>query len=213
MNRMVSNPLPPSHRLRNWKLEPRKTALLVVDVQMSEVSPETERRYPDYVRTVHERVVPNIRRLIDELRGRGVEIVYTVMESMTKDGRDSSLDYKLSEMIYPKGGPLSKVVAGIAPGDDDILLPKSSSGVFNSTNLDYLLRNMGIENLIVVGVLSGQCVDMAVRDGADRGYYMVCVHDACAAHTDDEHIAALRAFGGYCRLQTSDELLETFVDA
>ena len=39
------------------------------------------------------------------------------------------------------------------------------------------------------------------------------VHDACTAHTEDEHIAALRAFGGYCRLQTSDELLETFVDA
>lgn len=213
MNRIVSSPLPPSYRLRNRKLEPRKTALLVVDVQMSEVSPETARKYPDYVRTVHERVVPNIRRLIDELRGRGVEIVYTVMEAMTKDGRDSSLDYKLSEMIYPKGGPLSKVIAGIAPGDDDILLPKSSSGVFNSTNLDYLLRNMGIENLIVVGMLSGQCVDMAVRDGADRGYYMICVHDACAAHTEDEHIAALRAFGGYCRLQTSDELLETFVDA
>ena len=213
MNRIVSSPLPPSHRLRNRKLEPRKTAMLVVDVQMSEVSPETARKYPDYVRSVHERVVPNIRRLIDELRGRGVEIVYTVMEAMTKDGRDSSLDYKLSEMIYPKGGPLSKVVDGIAPGDDDILLPKSSSGVFNSTNLDYLLRNMGIENLIVVGVLSGQCVDMAVRDGADRGYYMICVHDACAAHTEDEHIAALRAFGGYCRLQTSEELLETFVDA
>lgn len=213
MNRIVSSPLPPPHRLRNRKLEPRKTAMLVVDVQMSEVSTEIARKYPDYVRTVHERVVPNIRRLIDELRGRGVEIVYTVMEAMTKDGRDSSLDYKLSEMIYPKGGPLSKVVAGIAPGDDDILLPKSSSGVFNSTNLDYLLRNMGIENLIVVGVLSGQCVDMAVRDGADRGYYMVCVHDACAAHTEEEHIAALRAFGGYCRLQTSEELLETFVDA
>lgn len=213
MNRMVSNPLPPSYRLRNRRLEPRKTALLVVDVQMSEVSPETARKYPDYVRTVHERVVPNIRRLIDELRGRGCEIVYTAMESMTRDCRDSSLDYKLSEMLYPKGGPLSKVIAGVAPGEDDIMLPKSSSGVFNSTNLDYLLRNMGIENLVVVGMLTGQCVDMAVRDGADRGYYMVCVHDACAAHTEDEHIAALRAFGGYCRLQTADELVATFADA
>ncbi len=213
MNRIVANPLPPSHRLRNRKLEPRKTALLVVDVQMSEVSPETARKYPDYVSVIHGRVVPTIRRLIDDMRGRGCEIVYTVMESMTRDCRDSSLDYKLSEMLYPRGGPLSKVVAGIAPGDDDILLPKSSSGVFNSTNLDYLLRNMGIENLAVVGVLTGQCVDMAVRDGADRGYYMICVHDACAAHTDDEHVAALRAFGGYCRLQTADELLATFADA
>jgi nicotinamidase-related amidase len=165
------------------------------------------------VHEVRHRVVPTIRHLIDEIRGRGGEIVYTVMEAMTKDCRDSSLDYKLSEMFYPKGGPLSKVIAEIAPGDDDILLPKSSSGVFNSTNLDYLLRNMGIENVIVAGVLTDQCVDMAVRDGADRGYYMVCVADACAAHTHETHMTALRAFSGYCRLQTSADVLASFVDA
>lgn len=211
MNKAVDRTLPPPHRLRNRRLEPRKTALLVVDVQMSEVSPKTEAAYPDYVRAIHQRVVPTIRRLIDDMRGRGSEIVYTVMEAMTKDGRDSSLDYKLSEMIYPRGGPLSKVVPAIAPGDDDILLPKSSSGVFNSTNLDYLLRNMGIENLVIAGVLTDQCIDMAVRDGADRGYYVTCVVDGCAAHTEDRHFGALRAFGGYCRLQTADELLATFV--
>ena len=212
MNKMVVDQLPPPHRLRNRRLEGRKTALLVVDVQMSEVSPKTASQHPDYVHAIHERVVPTIRRLIDEVRGRGGEIVYTVMESMTKDCRDSSLDYKLSEMLYPKGGPLSKVIAEIAPGDDDILLPKSSSGVFNSTNLDYLLRNMGIENVIVVGVLTDQCVDMAVRDGADRGYYITCVIDACAAHTHERHIGALRAFAGYCRLQTADEVVAAFVD-
>ena len=54
------------------------------------------------------------------------------------------------------------------------MLPKTSSGVFNSTNLDYVLRNLGIENVIVAGFVTDQCVDMAIRDGADRGYYMVC---------------------------------------
>ena len=54
------------------------------------------------------------------------------------------------------------------------MLPKTSSGVFNSTNIDYVLRNLGIRYLIVAGVVTDQCVDMAVRDAADRGY-LVCV--------------------------------------
>jgi len=213
MNKMATDQLPPSHRLRNRRLDGRKTALLIVDVQVGEVSGETQQKYPDYVAEVRSRVVPAIRRLIDEVRSRGGEIVYTVMECMTSDCRDASLDYKLSEMIYPKGGPLSQVVPEVAPAEDDILLPKSSCGVFNSTNLAYLLRNMEIENVIVVGLLTDQCVDMAVRDGADRGFYMLCVPEACATRTSERHVNALRAFSGYCRIQGIEELLESFADA
>jgi nicotinamidase-related amidase len=91
------------------------------------------------------------------------------------------------------------------------VLPKTSSGVFNSTNLDYVLRNLGIENVVVVGFVTDQCVDMAIRDGADRGYYMVCAEDACAAYSGERHATALKAFGGYCRVQTVDEVLADIV--
>ena len=56
--------------------------------------------------------------------------------------------------------------------------PRPLPPVFNSTTLDYLLRNIGIEDVFVVGFLTDQCIDHAIRDGADRGYYMTCVHDA-----------------------------------
>jgi len=168
---------------------------------------------PFFVREVETRAVPAIRRLIDAARPRGVEIVYTVIESLTRDGRDRSLDHKLSGIHVPRGSPLGEVLPEIAPGEDDILLPKTSSGVFNSTNLNYLLRNLGIENVIVVGFLTDQCVDMAVRDGADWGYYMVCASDGCATHTQERHDTALAAFGGYCRIQTVDEVIATFAPA
>ena len=79
------------------------------------------------------------------------------------------------------------------------MLPKTSSGVFNSTSIEYLLRNIGIDTLVVTGFLTDQCVDHTVRDAADRGFYPVCVSDACATYTAERHQAALRAFGGYCR--------------
>ena len=99
----------------------------------------------------------------------------------------------------------------MAPVDDEIVLPKTSSGVFNSTNLDYVLRNLGMDNVVVSGFLTDQCVDMAIRDGADRGYYMVCAEDACAAYSEERHATALRAFGGYCRVQAVDEVLADIV--
>jgi biuret amidohydrolase len=213
MNKMATDLLPPSHATRNRRLDPKKTAVLVVDVQMSEITDEQARKRPEYVHTIRERVLPAIRRLIDETRARGGEIVYTRIECLTRDGRDAGLDYKLSDMVIPKGSPLAEIIPEVSPAADDIVLPKSSSGVFNSTVIDYVLRNMGIENVIVVGLLTDQCVDMAVRDGADRGYYMICAADACGTYTHERHMNALRTFAGYCRVQTVDDIVGTFVGA
>ena len=104
-------------------------------------------------------------------------------------------------------------MAEVAPEGDELVLPKTSSSVFNSTNLDYLLRNIGIEDVFVTGFLTDQCIDHAVKDGADRGYYMSCMHDACAAETEARHEAALACFKGYCRMLTTDEVLDSWTDA
>jgi nicotinamidase-related amidase len=100
------------------------------------------------------------------------------------------------------------VIAEIGPQRDEIVLPKTSSSVFNSTILDYLLRNMGIEDVFVAGFLTDQCIDHTVKDGADLGYYMNCVHDAYAAETEARHEAALSCLKGYCRMLTTDEVLK-----
>ena len=59
----------------------------------------------------------------------------------------------------------------------------------------------------MVGFLTDQCIDHAIRDGADRGYYMTCVHDACTADTEARHQAALEGFKGYCRTLATEEVL------
>lgn len=198
--------------LRNRVLDPRRTAVLVVDAQMSEFNDEKRAAQPWYVGEIERRALPAMQRLIGEVRRRRGEIVYTVIESLTRDGRDRSLDHKLSDINVPKGHPDAKVIPGIEPEEDDIVLPKTSSGVFNSTNLNYVLRNLGIENVIVVGFVTDQCVDMAVRDGADLGYYMVCASDGCATYSQERHEGALKAFGGYCRVQTVEEVIGTFAE-
>ncbi|WP_299821945.1 isochorismatase family cysteine hydrolase [uncultured Jannaschia sp.] len=193
--------------IRNWPLVPSRMAVLVVDVQHSEYTDEVLSEAPEMARAMRERMLPALSRLVDGARDAGCEIIYTVIEALTLDGRDRSLDHKLSDILVPRGSPLARTLPEARQQEDDIILPKTSSGVFNSTNLTYLLRNMGLDRVIVAGLLTDQCVDMAVRDGADLGFYMICATDACVTKTDERHDRALAAFGGYCRTQSVEDIL------
>ena len=189
---------------RDAAYEPGRTALLLVDMQRVWLEPglgTTHGKWtaPEYFyRETATRVIPNQMRLLAAARRAGIEVIHTIVRSLTQDGRDRSLDHKLTPIHLPPDAPEALPVAALAPLNDEILLPKTSSGVFNSTNLNYLLRNLSVRYLIVAGILTDQCVDMAVRDGADLGYMVTCVGDACAAPTQERHEQALRAFAGYC---------------
>jgi len=204
----VNKPRETDFRLtRARPLDPARTALLVVDVQNVVLEEEAATANAYFQTEARDHVLPNLRRLIDGCRTTGAEVMYTVIENLTKDGRDRSLDYKLSDFFIAKGSREAQVIDAVAPGDDDIVLPKTSSSLFNSTNVDYLLRNIGIDTLAVTGFLTDQCVDHTLRDAADRGYYPVCIADACATHTPERHEAALKLFGGYCRTVTTKVFL------
>lgn len=187
--------------------DPTRTALLLVDVQNDVWQPSMASTLPYFHSQVTETVLPNLKQLLQAFRTSSAEVMYTVMENLTEDGRDRSLDYKLSNFFIAKGSWEAQVIAGVEAGDDELCLPKTSSGVFNSTIIDYLLRNMGIDTLVLTGFLTDQCVDHAVRDAADRGFYPICVADACATHTHERHENALQAFSGYCRTVTTAEYL------
>ena len=204
-------PLEGDVSFRQRAVEPERAALLVVDLLKGYYNDELRAREPEH-RYLYDRirdvVIPNGQRLIAACREAGIEVVYTVVECLTKDGRDRGLDYKISGIFAAKGSWEAEVIDELGPGDDDIVIPKTSSSLFNSTNCEYVLRNLGIEYVMVMGTLTDQCVETAVRDGCDRGFLMTLVDDACATHSDQRHREALVGFKGYCRIRTTAALLE-----
>jgi biuret amidohydrolase len=198
---------------RNSSYPKGATALLLVDMQRIWLEPGRNAAHPDWTaehyfhRETAGRAVPNQVRLLKAARGNGVEVIHTIIRSLTSDGRDRSVDHKMTPIHVAPDDALALPVPPLMPVGDEILLPKTSSGVFNSTNIEYLLRNLGISHLVVAGIMTDQCVDMAVRDGADRGFIVTCVTDACATATPERHANALQAFGGYCWL-TDTETVE-----
>jgi ureidoacrylate peracid hydrolase len=88
-----------------------------------------------------------------------------------------------------------------------MIFRKTSSSVFISTNIDYVLRNLGVRSLIVAGLLTDQCVESAVRDACDLGYLVTLVSDACATASAERHEQSLLGIRGYCRQRSTETLL------
>ena len=206
-------------RTRQIPLNPSESALLFIDVQnfcvrrdggeFKDVSQsDIANKYGYYFDRLKTIAIPNMQRLQRVFRAAGVEVLYTTIESLTKDGRDRSLDYKITGFNVPKGSWDGKVIDEIAPGDDEIVLPKSSSSVFMSTHIDYLLRNLGVKQLVLSGLVTDQCVESAVRDACDLGYLVTLVPDACATYSQERQDNTLKAIKGYCRQVYTEALIE-----
>ncbi|WP_339759142.1 isochorismatase family cysteine hydrolase [uncultured Hoeflea sp.] len=208
---------------RNLPLDPAASALLFIDVQnfcarrdggefKGLAQDEFNDSYGWFFDKFERETLPNMQRLQSAFRGRNIEVMYTVIESLTKDGRDRSLDYKITGFNVPKGSWDGKVLDAIAPEDDEIVLPKSSSSVFVSTHIDYILRNLGVKQIVMSGLVTDQCVESAVRDACDLGYLVTQVTDACLTYTQDRHDNSLNTIKGYCRQVTTAELLAEISD-
>lgn len=202
---------------RDIPLIPAQSALLYIDVQNfsahrdgAEFDGLTDAQFDEKHGWLFEQleiVIPNMQRLQAACRKTAIEVMYTTIESLTLDGRDRSLDYKITGFNVAKGSWDGKVIDQIAPVGDEIVIPKSSSSVFVSTHIDYVLRNLGVKQLVVSGLLTDQCVESAIRDACDLGYLVTQVTDACATETQARHDNSLSTIEGYCRQVTTDELV------
>ena len=203
---------------RNVTLEPQQSALLFIDVQnfcasrdggeFKDISKdEFEKKYGWFFEKFETETLPKMQQLQSACRDAGIEVLYTTIESLTKDGRDRSLDYKITGFNVPRGSWDGKVIDAIAPGDDEIVFPKSSSSVFISTHIDYILGNLGITQLVISGLITDQCVESAIRDACDLGYLVTQVTDACQTYSQSRHDHSLETIKGYCRQLTTDQLI------
>ncbi|WP_281978959.1 isochorismatase family cysteine hydrolase [Pseudorhizobium flavum] len=203
---------------RNVPLDPQTSAILFIDVQnfsvrrdggeFKDISDEDiAGKYGYYFKRINEVAIPNMQRLLTGFRKAGIEVLHTTIESLTKDGRDRSLDYKITGFNVPKGSHDGKVIDELSPLEDEIVFPKSSSSVFVSTHIDYVLRNLGVRQIVLCGLLTDQCVESAVRDACDLNYLVTLVPDACGTYSQERHDFSLNAIEGYCRQISTDDLL------
>lgn len=194
------------------------TALLCIDMQYLDAadgyglfkhdgsSPVSEEGRGYYFSQLRDKVLPNVHNLQNCFRVHGLEVIHVRIQSLTRNGRDRSMGHKRLNLLAPPGSGDSCFLEEVAPIGDEIIINKTASGVFSSTNLHYVLKNMGIEALFVTGVYTNECVETTVRDACDLGYLVTLIEDGCTTVTPQLHEASLQTLRNrYCRIITTDQ--------
>jgi len=196
-------------------IRPKKAALIVVDMQKYQVQKDfaaykamdkiTPGIFEHFVGDVNNKVIPNLQKLIAFCHEVEILVIYTKYSSFMPDGSDLTRNTKLlndfsrnlvGEVAFPYiGHHSSDIIDELKPEDGDLVLQKNTSGTFISTRLDNFLRNMGIETVLVTGVVTNFCVYATAREAADYGFQVVIVEDCCAAWSSEIHEATLKSFG------------------
>lgn len=155
-------------------------------------------------------VVPNTQRLLAAFRGFGGAVVYTRNGAARADAADAPPHVRklFRDLQIHEGSPAYEIIPALAPLPGEAVLRKVTIGAFASTGLDSVLRNLGVEQLYMVGVSTNMCVEGTAREAADRGYLVTLIEDACGTTQPALHDACMTNFQRlYGRVKSTDEVL------
>ena len=194
------------------RLLPRKTALLVVDMQhclldrrgafgalWASLVPEEAHHYFERIDTT---VVPNLALLLERCRALDSTVTFTALDSPREEQAD------LARWARRHGATLGRLVAAaldpppaswlirhdLRPERGEAVLVKSTCSAGRSTPLSTLLRERGVDTVLVAGVSTNGGVAQTAFELADAGFHSAIVEDACAALGSERHDSALAAF-------------------
>ena len=201
-----------------YDLRAGHTALLVVDMQYLDAHRDygmgrTAREHglieemEPYFSAV-DRIIPKIARLIAAARAARLPVVYCAISSSVADCSDVSRQHRDLRIAAPPGSREAQILDELRPLPGEIVLSKTCGGVFNGTHIDTVLRNLGVDTLIVTGVVTNGCVENAVRDASDRSYRTILVGDGCAALTPALQAIAMQVLTDvYCNVRPAAALV------
>ena len=194
-------------------LDPRTSALLVVDLQNDTVGEQgafADSGAADFAS--RHGVVEKAIRLVEAARAAGMPVIH-VWHVDVPGHVDSTRNCELFRGIIEADGLVrgtwgAQPVAGLEPADGDLVVEKQRMSSFNSTTLDTKLRGLGTRTIVVCGAWTNFAIEHTCRDGADLGYEVVLVADATATISDEWQEAALGyALTWLVEQTTSDELI------
>ena len=203
-----------------FEVAPGRTAFVIVDVQYYDASRDhgmgkaaKERgtfAELEYLFAEVDEIIPRIQRLQTVCRQRGIEVIFIRIGALTRDARDAAAARDRPPGAQPPywQDKDAQILDEIAPVGDELVFSKTTGSGFTSTTLDYVMRQIGIENIFVCGVVTSGCVQRTARDADDLGYNVILIGDACAASSAALHRNACEAMDQRrIRVLSTDEVI------
>lgn len=196
------------------RLDAAKSALLVIDMQNTFCMPGAPGEVP-----LARAIVPNINRLAARLRALAVPVVWIVHANRLHEARSDwevffnhvvrnpEARRRMAESLAPERQKVWHELE-VAPGDITVVKNRYSALAHGASTLERVLRNLGVDTVLVAGTKTNVCCDSTARDAMMLDFKAVLVSDCCAALSDDEHLASLETFiQQFGDVMSADEVL------
>src|ERR1700686_3123563 len=162
-------------------IDPVKTAMIVVDMQNDFVASGA----PIEVSAARA-MVPKLAEALKICRDAGIRVIYTA-HVHRRDGCDMGLFDDLHPVIANRdalvdGTPGVDIYSELAPAAGEHVIKKHRYSGFFGTDLDIILREWGIDTVIISGTTTENCCHATARDAMFRNYRVVCLSDATATY-------------------------------
>jgi len=171
------------------------TAVLVIDMQNDTV--HADGAYASFGAAAHaasQQVIPHVASIAAAARDAGVPVFYSnivVHPVPGLGGANAPIFTMLAPDTFKIGSWGAAIVDELAPEPGDVVLQRTRMSVFNGTEIDIMLRNLGVQRLVVVGAWTNMAVEHTVRDAADHGYEVTIVEDATSSLSPEWQQAAI----------------------
>jgi len=190
-------------RPQAFEIDPDRCALVVIDMQAGFVS----RRSPQWIPQA-ERMVPHLDAVAETARGLGIPVVFTSAQYLDPSPNDAlRMTTAIAEGNLGAGTAGLEVVPGLWRDGDVLIGTKHTYDAFWQTDLDYILRGLRRDTIVITGTMTNFCCEATARAGFDRGYHVVMCADLCASDNPWSHDATLQTIRrGYGRVLDGDEV-------
>ena len=182
------------------QLDPKKTALVIIDLQKGIVAHKTAPH-------ASADVIKRSAQLAEALRQKGGKVVYVHVNM--SDFLKLPADQPTRDPNAPAPPPeASELVPAAGFQDGDLLITKRHWGAFAGTDLEKQLRQRGIETILLTGISTNFGVESTARQGTGLGFGFVIVEDACTSQDAEMHKFSFeKIFPRLARVRSTDEVL------
>ena len=181
------------------QLDPKKTALVLIDLQNSTVGVNTA----PYAAV---QVVANSKKLAEAFRAAGAPVIYVNVDFNGFLKPPADQPFNMGDKPIPAVASQIAPTAGFQPGD--LLVTKRHWGAFAGTDLEQQLKTRGVDTVVLTGISTNHGVESTARQGTGLGFAFVLVEDACSAQSAEHHRFAFEhIFPRLTRVRSTDEVL------